>query len=262
MFRRFLLFIGLSLCFVTSSWASSKIDYRYWFDNDSLATNSGHSAANAWQMKVDVSGLTEGIHTIHLQALDKDGVASTPVTRYFLKTSISNKPVKVVYCIDDASTPLAISSVTNGIVQLDVSQLPDGFHYLHVQAVGSHVSPSKTYCFIKTPLYDPNSQINCMLWIDGDLFKNEKLSSNGGIISWELDVNSIAQGIHLVQVQALDDKGNMSRTYQSFFLRVPTTTEQDNLNCVCWIDGKLFKQEELPVHARHYATKTDTPTHI
>lgn len=248
MFRRFLFLIGLSLCFVTSSWASSKIDYRYWFDNDSLAINSGHSAANAWQMKVDVSGLSEAIHTIHLQAIDKDGAASTPVTRYFLKTSMSSKPVKVIYCIDDAQEPLATSTVTNGTLLLDVSQLPDGFHYLHVQAVGNQVSPSKTYCFIKTPIKDPNSKVNCMLWVDGNLFKSEKLSSNGGIISWELDVTSLAQGIHHVQVQALDDKGNMSRTFQSFFLRVPTTAEQGNLNCVCWIDGKIFKQEELPVH--------------
>ena len=178
MLRRFLLFIGLSLFFVTSSWASSIIDYRYWFDNDSLATNSGYSAADAWQMKVDVSDLSEGIHSIHLQAIDKDGVASTPVTRYFLKTS--NK--------------------------------------------------------------DPNSAVNCMLLVDGNLFKSEKLSSNGGIISWELDVTELPQGIHHVQVQALDDKGNMSRTYQSFFLRVPTTEESGKITCYYDIDGEETHQ--------------------
>lgn len=248
MFRRFLLLIGLSLCFVTSSWASSKIDYRYWFDNDSLAINSGHSAANAWQMKVDVSGLSEAIHTIHLQAIDKDGAASTPVTRYFLKTSMSSKPVKVVYCIDDVQEPLATSTVTNGTLLLDVSQLPDGFHYLHVQAVGNQVSPSKTYCFIKTPIKNPNAQLNILCDIDGIRFKHEQLPANGGIISWELDVTSIPQGLHHMQVQAIDDEGVASRTFQSFFLRVPTTEEQGSMNCICWIDGQIFKHEKLPVH--------------
>lgn len=248
MFRRFLLLIGLSLCFVTSSWASSKIDYRYWFDNDSLAINSGHSAANAWQMKVDVSGLSEAIHTIHLQAIDKDGAASTPVTRYFLKTSMSSKPVKVVYCIDDVQEPLATSTVTNGTLLLDVSQLPDGFHYLHVQAVGNQVSPSKTYCFIKTPIKNPNAQLNILCDIDGIRFKHEQLPANGGIISWELDVTSLPQGLHHMQMQAIDDEGVASRTFQSFFLRVPTTEEQGSMNCICWIDGQIFKHEKLPVH--------------
>ena len=247
MIRRFLFIIGLSLCFVSASWASSKIDYRYWFDNDSLAINSGHSAANAWQMKVDVSGLSEAIHTIHLQAIDKDGAASTPVTRYFLKTSMSSKPVKVVYSIDDALAPLATSTVTNGTVLLNVSQLPDGFHYLHVQAIGSQVSPCKTYCFIKTPIKDPNVQLNCLCWIDGNLYKNEKLPANGGIISWELDVTDLPQGMHYLQVQSMSDDGIASKVYQSFFMRVPTETEIGSLNCICRIDGKLFKQEKMSV---------------
>lgn len=248
MFRRFLLFTLLSLCVTSFSWAANKIDYRYWFDGDSIATNSGHSAANAWQMEVDVSSLTEAIHTIHLQAIDKDGVASSPVTRYFLKTSLADKPVKVVYCVDNDLTPLATSTVTNGTVLLDVSKLPDGFHYLHVQAVGNQVSPNKTYCFIKTPIKDPNAELNCLCWIDGTLFKQEKLPANGGIISWELDVTNLSQGVHHMQLQAIDDKGNMSRTFQTFFLRIPTSEEQSNLNCVCWIDGNIFKQEDLPVY--------------
>lgn len=247
MFRRFLLFIFLSLYVALSSWAESMINYHYWFDNDSIATNSGHSSVNAWQMDVDVSDLTDAIHAIHLQATNGDSITSPPVTRYFLKTSLGNNPVKVVYFVDNDLTPLATSNVTNGTELLDVSNLPEGFHFLHVQVFGNKKSQNKTYCFIKTPIKDSNMQLNCLCWIDGTLYKNDKLSAQGGMISWELDVAELSQGIHHAQVQVFDNNGISSHSYQSFFLRVPTTEESGDLNCICWIDGEIFKQEKLPI---------------
>ncbi|MBP5689208.1 MAG: hypothetical protein J6X22_11300, partial [Muribaculaceae bacterium] len=229
----------LSLCVALVSHAGAKIDYRYWFDHDTLATNTGHSEANAWQKAVDVSSLDESIHAIHLQAVIEDSVSSNPVTRYFLKTKFSSKPVNVVYWVDMEQNPIATSKVTNGTVQLDVDVLPEGFHYLHVQAQGEVPSQPKTYCFCKVPNESSSTltSMNCICKIDGEQFWQETLPANDGLVSWELDVSQLPQGIHMLQVQVIGSNGYASRVYQSFFYRIPTQSEHSNMSCRYSIDG-------------------------
>lgn len=243
MFQRQLIFIILSLCVALINHAADvKIHYRYWFDYDTLATCTGHSSASAWQMVVDVSGLTDAIHTIHLQAIDKDGVESAPVTRSFLKTSHMSNSTKVVYWVDDDVMPIATSQVTNGIVLLDVNELPDGFHYLHVQARGNQDSPSKTYCFWKTANDSALTSVDCICKIDGVRFSQETLSVNDGLVNWELDVSQLSQGVHLLQVQAIGDNGLSSQVRQSFFFRAPTYSELNNMTCSYSIDDGEMNQ--------------------
>lgn len=239
MFRRQLIYTMLSLCVALVSHAGAKIDYRYWFDHDTLATNTGHSEANAWQKAVDVSSLDESIHAIHLQAVIEDSVSSNPVTRYFLKTKFSSKPVNVVYWVDMEQNPIATSKVTNGTVQLDVDVLPEGFHYLHVQAQGEVPSQPKTYCFCKVPNESSSTltSMNCICKIDGEQFWQETLPANDGLVSWELDVSQLPQGIHMLQVQVIGSNGYASRVYQSFFYRIPTQSEHSNMSCRYSIDG-------------------------
>ena len=240
----------LSLCVALASQAGAMIDYRYWFDNDTLATNTGHSEAKAWQKTVDVSNLDESIHAIHLQVINEDSVSSAPVTRYLLKTKLSTKSAKVVYWVDREENPIAISNVTNGTVQIDVDVLPEGFHYLHVQAQGEVPSQPKTYCFCKVPNESSSTltSMNCICKIDGEQFWQETLPANDGMVSWELDVSQLPQGIHMLQVQVIGSNGYASRVYQSFFYRIPTQSEHSTVSCRYSIDGGEMNLLASPIN--------------
>lgn len=242
MYRRCFLFILLAVCLTLQHRAATAIEYRYWFDDDTAAVRTVHGQAQSWQTMVDVSGLEEAIHTIHLQALDKDGVASSPVTRHFVRTMLAGKPRQVTYWVDDSATPLLTSSVTQGMVELDVNSLPDGFHYLHVQALGERLSSAKTFAFLKMRNMTNIGALNCLCWIDGELYGQARLAAHGGIVSWELDVNRLSQGLHLVQLQVLADDGVASRTVQSFFYRVPTRAEMGEVRCYYSIDDTDNRQ--------------------
>lgn len=237
MFRRHCLILVVSLWLTSPVWAGSEIDYRYWFDGDSVATHMGHSNAKTWQMAVDVSSLNEAIHTIHLQVVDKDGVASSPVTRYFVKTMLADKARQVAYWVDNAPEPMLTSNVVNGTVLLDVNELSNGFHVLHVQAVGERHSSTRTFGFYKLPGITNIEHLNCICRMDGDIYRQERLSVSGGVVSWKLDVSTLSQGIHLAQLQLMDDNGLTSRMLQAFFYRTPTRAELGEVRCYYSIDG-------------------------
>lgn len=131
MYRYLLLMLFMVLHCVARG--QTEYAYRYWMDNASTVTFSDSSANKNWAVELDVSNLSEGVHTLHLQVRDNTGLWSNPRSNSFFKyTPVDTNNVKMRYWFDNANE-IKETQVSNGIHSLDVSTLPWGIHSLLVQ---------------------------------------------------------------------------------------------------------------------------------
>lgn len=219
-------------------------EYRYWFDHDDATLQTGHTATSSWTMSADVSGLSETLHAIHIQVTDADGVSSAPVSRYFVKTPYRST-AKGIYWYDTEKDKLRESSQMEGAFDIDVSDLPEGFHTLHYQVKGTDGSLSAIASkgFIKTPKVKGADYLNCLCMIDDQLYKQEQVSAQGDVINWDIDVSSLPYGVHRIFIQVVTPMGAASAAYQTFFMRATTTTELSQMKCYYAVDGDVFSSQ-------------------
>lgn len=213
----------------------------YWFDdNDSHAVTT---VAQQGVSSIDVSSLPEGFHTLRYRVQDGQS-PSTTVSRSFLKTIVADGTQWHCWFDDDRSTMQSGTDV-NGTIVLDVSQLEDGFHQLHVQVEGrgNAVSTTTTHGFVKIPQVKGVDYLTCLCMVDGELFRQEEVSANNDLLHWDFDVSALPQGLHHVRIQVVSPSGVASTSYQSFFMRVPMSAELAGMKCIYAIDGSEFYTE-------------------
>ena len=132
--------------------------------------------------------------------------------------------------------------------QIDVSDLADGMHDVYIQALDTNgvVSRTNHTLFYKVPAPPENGEITCLCWIDGTLICQDPLPAVGGSLHWQFDVSNLADGMHDVYIQAVDNNGAVSRTNHTLFYKVPAPPENGEITCLCWIDGIFFAKKSLP----------------
>mgnify|MGYP002623138171 CR=1 FL=1 len=223
--RKILLFM---LCLCLHSMArgqTATYTYRYWFDNqDSLATQ-GQSTSSSWQMDVDVAGLTDQLHTFHLQLSDEAGEWSSVVNRFFIKLAQASA-LSGYYWFDDTDSRTAIPAHTPTF-DIDVSALSEGLHTLHYMASGTgNTSSTTSRLFVKMPQTASGENAVCQLYVDGNLICSQQLANATGIAAWTQDVNELAEGLHSYMLQVVTTSGTVSTIQTGYFLRAMKTTEQ------------------------------------
>lgn len=175
--RKFIFFV-LLVCVLCSVRGQATYDYRYWFDNNDSGQVTGTLPSEKWNIDVDLSGLDNALHSVHIQVKDTSEIWSPAVTRWFLKTPIAEELYKVT----------------------------------------------------------------CVCMIDGVPFREEMLTSESGVVNWDLDVSSISQGVHFFQVQIFDSNGFLSNTYEDYFYRSITDAELENVKVLYRVDDGEFKE--------------------
>lgn len=234
----------MALCLHIAARGQTGFTYEYWFDDDRQAVSSGISTSGDEHLQVDVSNLHETLHAIHFQVTDNDGNQSSPITRYFIKT-LETATTTWHYWFDDNYSQTYTSTQNQGMIDVDVSQVADGFHLIHIQADGVEHSISKpvTKPFIKIPQTIGVEGLTCMCMIDDMLFKQETISSGTGVIAWNVDVSQLPQGFHKIFVQLVTPSGAATNAWQTFFLREATHSEYEQMTCLYTIDGDRVYSE-------------------
>ena len=274
------------LCSLSAARGQTGWHYDYWFDDAdyaTLKTGTNGNGSNSFQIDADVSGLSEGLHAIHIQMVGQSNaivgfskvkneaysdtiskqmsdlfnqeieveiedvvvntelqtLRSVPVTRYFVKAA---EQTIVRYWFDNDVTTLQTGAATGGTVMLDVEALKDGFHWLNVQLIGQDGGPSqpKVYPFVKIPQTVGVDHLTCLCMIDDQLYRQEQVANNNGVVAWQFDVASLPQGFHRIHIQVVTPSGAASALYQGFFFRETTKAEFGELKCVYAIDGNNF----------------------
>lgn len=202
---------------------------------ETLPANGG---AIHWNL--DMNDIAEGLHKIQIEVLLSNGALSGCQQSFFVKVPNADITTNTTgfYWFDEESY-IHESPVTNGTFEVDASSLSDGFHkfyYQASQANGVTSLPTTSY-FLKTAQVNPNDALTCICSVDGQLRYVEKLSQQGGVIHWDLDMQDLADGVHKIQLQAVTQSGALSSTYTSYFMRVASYEDLSEMYCVYAIDG-------------------------
>ncbi len=140
----------------------------------------------------------------------------------------------------------------------DASAFSPGLHHVTAQVVrhetGSATTMQYESLFYRVAGNAPMThQVEGYCYIDGNLYKKETLTVDGGLARWDMDVTALPVGLHRVNVKTVDRYGANTRTdsYESFFYRVADGTGQiaHELDAEVYVDGNLFKHEQLTVDA-------------
>ena len=225
------------LCIGTIARGQTSYEYVYWLDNDMTSGRMSATSGNSWQTSLDVVYLSDGLHSLHIQVRNTDSmdVWSAPVTRYFIKQTSRSEEMTYRYWFDNDNTTMVVSN--EELSWLDVSALDDGLHMLHVMAESTVATQTLSYQFLKVPQVIGVDYLHCLCYLDGKLYRQERVSSEGGIVNWELDVNDLKLGLHNIQVQVVTPSGAATGLYESMFLRTTTDAEMASLKCFYTIDG-------------------------
>lgn len=210
-------------------------EYIYWTDSDVFPFRMETKYGNLLQTDIDVSYLDDGVHVLHFQVRDTAGVWSVPMGRPFVKLSNKSSQMTYHYWFDNDNATMVTSEAE--LAWLDVSDLGDGIHTLHVMAEGTTATPAASYQFLKIPQIDGGGYLHCLCYLDNQLYCQEKMAVSGGLIRWDFDVNKLSQGVHQMQVQLVTPEGRSTSFYQSLFLRIATEAERASMKCLYTIDN-------------------------
>lgn len=222
----------------TSELTEQSLAY-YWFDCQDGKPMTSPMLQGSFN--IDASDLADGLHTFHYMVAKNNGSISLPTVTYFVKMPKGDATMKGYYWFDE-DTDIHEVAVTNGTFEVDASHLSDGFHRFHYQVLHSNGTTSMPTAnfFLKTAQVSNGDMLNCICSVDGQLHHIEKLSLQGGIIHWDLDMHDLTDGFHRIQLQAVTPSGAMCSSYTSYFMRVTTAEELGDMHCVYAIDNDIF----------------------
>ena len=142
-----------------STVGASALEYRYWFDNNDNEMHHGSVGNGIFQ--IDVSGLTTGMHTIHLTVKDENYSATRGYL--FIKTESLSDLAYHCWFDNDESTEQT-GAVGNGNILLDVTGLENGDHSVSIYLKGSTVSAPQTYDFLNNLAVDENESTSLVVY--------------------------------------------------------------------------------------------------
>lgn len=207
----------------------------YWF-GDNIATKTVLPFKSG-KLNIDVSALENKLHYVHFQYADDHYNATVPQTRVFLKT-VKQGPAKFHYWTDDNTDNIRTGECNGEVLMLDMTAEDDGFHVLHVLGeMDGSLTHAQSRMFIKVPQTEGVGEMTCLCYIDGDLYKQEKVPTQGGVIDWTLDVASLPNGFHRILVQVVTPSGAATSVHESFFFRTTMTDELSKMKLVYNVDG-------------------------
>ena len=202
-------------------------------------------------MELDATGLSEGMHRIQLQVLTASGVVSGIHNGFFLRTATTQElgRLRCMCYVDGMLFSEESMSAKGGVLNmnLDASGLAEGLHSIQMQVITETGVVSGVYngFFIRKSMEQEIGQFHCLCYVDGELFSQEKMSAEGGLLALDLDTNSLTEGLHRIQLQVMTKSGIISGAYNGFFLRTATAKELGQFLCLCYVDGEMYSQKKL-----------------
>lgn len=126
-------------------------------------------------------------------------------------------------------------------IDADISRLDESLHVINIQ-VGDSTrwsAPTSRY-FTKAATAD--KQLQAYYWLDESDNKRELLPASSG--KMEIDVAAVPDGFHILHIQAIS--GIASAPVSRMFIKLPQTERIGEMTCLCSVDGKPFKQDNVP----------------
>ena len=167
--KRYVLFLGLMLCCILLKAQSVNYTCRYWFDQNHAQAVTTYFSESTWQAELDVGSLSDGLHSLFLQVCDTSLVWEAPKSYLFYKALDYQTNLTYHYWFDNDDTHRQSGNLGNGNLLLDVDELNEGMHLLHIVLKGEALSACQTYMFYKIATQQETSGIVYHCWFDQDV---------------------------------------------------------------------------------------------
>lgn len=228
------------------------VKLSYWFDNETAIRQS--DMTGKVQM-IDASMLTDGLHTIHYQALCNNGALTAIKSSIFLRLSADTEISSVKslrYWFDDGQNVTEIS-YTSGVQTFDVSALVEGLHTIHCQTIddrgGLGVPYSSIFLKMDTGSTSGTAQSIRYWFDDEDLVVKTTDIANGTQV---LDVSELKTGVHTLCYQLVDSNGNVSTPKTGLFMKFSDKVIADGQNRIIeyqyWVNRNSQSMKTVKVN--------------
>ncbi len=223
------------------------LTFQYWIDTDYeqvITTSVAPAATCNLADLIDVSTLKEGLHTISFRIKDESGIWSSVATKQFVKRISDTQPhqlKKIQYWFDTdfanvVNQTVPATGLLNVEQQIDVSSLAEGLHVVSFRMADESGiwSSVATKQFVKR-IADtkPHQLKRIQYWFDSDFSQpvTEEVTSASLInIEKEIDINALAEGLHVVSFRTMDESGIWSPAQSSQFVKRSADTKPHLLN--------------------------------
>ena len=219
----------------------------YWFDGYSGPATS--ATLTGGTVKVDASGLTDGLHALHVQCMLDNGSTTPIATRYFLRVRELDVVggTEAIYWFDGYSGLAKRADVINGAVEVDASELADGLHALHLQCQlpdGTRTYISTRY-FIRVRELEVAEGVKAVYWFDDQSGQALTAPVVGGTV--EVNATELADGLHALHLQCQLPDGTRTYIATRYFIRVRELEVVEGVKAVYWFDDQSGQALTAPV---------------
>jgi pimeloyl-ACP methyl ester carboxylesterase len=210
--------------------------YKTWFDNDfahAITTTVTPSNDLDLQANIDVSMLSNGLHTFNIAFQDANNLWSAVTSSFFYKNTVSGSNTITQYQtwfdnnFANVLTKTITTPTTNTDIQtnLDVSSLSTGLHVLHTryQTSGGLWSSATSDFFIKENNVASNKLVKYRYWFDANIQNAKEITLSGSTVydlQNNIDCEALTLGKHLLSIQVKDLKGLWSTVVADSISRV------------------------------------------
>ena len=149
-------------------------------DNELFYKEKVESNRGILNIDLDVSSLTQGVHTLQAYVVSPTGASTQLSNNFFIRSTTDSElaDLKCYYTIDGIETDTKSGIYNNGAYHfdIDVASLEDGLHQLNYMLVGSNgvSTEARSSFFVKTPV-GGNGIMQYEYWLnDNDSVKTVK----------------------------------------------------------------------------------------
>jgi pimeloyl-ACP methyl ester carboxylesterase len=237
---------------------------EYWFDDayDSKTKQTvTQEPENVLNVNLATTDLITGLHSLHVRYKDKKGKWSSIASEFFYKMPLLKGTTQTIAACeywydDDYANKVSPSAAMGQQVSLlsgnlNVTSLPQGLHAFHVRYKDSsgRWSGIASEFFYKMPVLKGSTQTiaACEYWYDDDYANKVSPSAAMGqqvsLLSGNLNVTSLPQGLHAFHVRYKDSSGRWSGIASEFFYKMPVNPSVLNLmtSYRYWFDSETTK---------------------
>lgn len=186
---------------------------------------SVENGAAVWFL--DVSELPIGFHKLQVKAIMQNGASTTNREAFFLREAMPSElnAMTCVCSIDGKVFRQEMMQTANGtgLWQIDVSELPIGFHRLQLRAVmqnGASTSIREAF-FLRSAMDAEMEALSCVFSIDGKPYKTIESGVHEGVFHCELDVAGLSDGLHKIAYMFTNGKGAQTNIKSQYFVKTP-----------------------------------------
>lgn len=217
-------------------------EYTLYYQIDN-GTSTAIPFTDVATLDIDVSSLSDGIHSISCSIRGIEDYNTTTINRYFYKASVldSISPIECYIYIDDKLHSTQQMPANGGILDFDIEtdSLSAGLHSLSIQALMPNdiVATARKSMFYRVYTNEEIDATRCYCAIDGVVDSTDVHKIKDNMFVFDIDATKLDIGMHTLEVNVVNRYGYINYKDNSIFYRMPTDADLSSVACYYFVDG-------------------------